>query len=223
MRWRAMVSPGQPTKEGKHHTGLDPRSLIPNVKSQCVTALGFAIPRAPARKLVYGIKDLAPRLKLVAPDGSTTAMGVVLHPAMMAQPRFTCSAPPEGTPNALDVRKPKSSQGSNIKRSRVHKARGPRVPLPEGWLHDDEVRGRLRGRGDRGGWGGRGNQKPEELLTDEVIENSIEVDAEASVLGYGGSSAGSEKLANGDNLWGGELALACCGVQAVALVCLTST
>ena len=117
MYWRATVSPGQPTKEGKHHAGLDPRSLIPNVKSQCVTALGFAIPRAPARKLVYSIIDLAPRLKLAAPDGST-AMGVVLHPAMMAQPRFTCSASPEGTPNALDVRKPKSSQGSNIKKSR---------------------------------------------------------------------------------------------------------
>ncbi|KAM5541020.1 hypothetical protein V8D89_005331 [Ganoderma adspersum] len=110
------------TEEDKRNARLDPRLLIPNAE-QRAAALGVAIPRAPAKKLVYRITDLASRFQLATPQTSTTT-GSVLHPATMC-PHFTFSVLPTGAPDMSDSRPPARAQRSDINKSRKRPVTNP--------------------------------------------------------------------------------------------------
>ncbi|KAM5540546.1 hypothetical protein V8D89_005775 [Ganoderma adspersum] len=198
------------TEEDKRNARLDPRFLIPNA-SQRAAALGVAIPKAPSRKLVYRITDLASRFQLNPPNSSTTT-GVVLHPATM-QPQFTFSILPEGAPNVSDARPPERSQRSDINKSRKRPVTNPegrelrrpkRGPMTAKFVVEaegiavDEVEEAIK------------SQKI--LLTDEILTDCTSIPAVASGsrsrrqdMEEGGSDSESEDDIESTDEWDAEL------------------
>ncbi|PIL28145.1 hypothetical protein GSI_05662 [Ganoderma sinense ZZ0214-1] len=167
------------SEEDKRNARRDPRLLIPNT-SQRAAALGTAIPRAPSRKLVHCITDLASRFQLDTPDSSATT-GVVLHPATM-RPHFTFSVLPGGAPapNASGARPLERAQRSDINKSRKRP-----ITNPEGRELRHPKRGPMttkfvvEAEGIAGDEVGEAIESGRIVLTDEILTDCVDVPREA--------------------------------------------